>query len=321
MTLSFPLAANDLIRVPLYKTFGEWIVVCDAVRLCLNHGVTDDISNTYGNAIRITRAPGPNGEIMIERLIMKDLGEHEVEVIAAGSEQEKAISEIDKLLVTPLNKDMGPNTIPEDLLDSLAFIDSVQGRIGTRTAFVKRGNSPDAVIPPAHALPLVRPSISHWTLSKAEEGTLTSQVRQLKATDLRKERCEERAILNDAAFPLGDREVLIKIGCFAASYTESSLIFRMLRGKPRSTKRISLPTEDEANREDAPMLSDYSSGTGTLGSYYKSGGLGDYGMERTWIFDGKSFLLSAVSQMPYSLGLLPDDWPTMVYLRADLDEE
>jgi len=81
-----------------------------------------------------------------------------------------------------------------------------------------------------------------------------------------------------------------------------------------------IPSPDSADPEADPPYSminaDFDPKTMTLSAFEKGRGLGDCGMLRNFVWDGKAFQPTEIDYMPECRGVTPEAWPALYRART-----
>lgn len=188
---------------------------------------------------------------------------------------------------------------------SLLAVDALQGRLGTKTAWVRRGKKPESAALPAERPPRAPHPQSPPPLSQAEEQRILDAAKRREGSDLE---------IN--AYPLSADKalVIIEVGAGGAGYNISEAMEIVSRNTPRVPEPFLLPApQDPPGKpsQDPGELyrAEFDPKTLTVTTRYNGRGLGDCGSMRTWRFDGARFVLIAASSMDVCAGLRPSAWP------------
>ncbi|WP_324827944.1 DUF1176 domain-containing protein [Qipengyuania zhejiangensis] len=197
---------------------------------------------------------------------------------------------------------------------ALRWIDDKQGRAGTVTAIVARGQQPATDVPPAPVLPRI-----------AQPATSSAPPRLLSSSDVRTirslgEGCEENP---PEDFPLGVETYRLDstytvgiVGCFLGAYQGPSVIVVIDEEGSWDLAPIELPEEMAEYRLGSPwqhMLTGagYSSEDRLLTEWSKGRGLADCGTSASWAWDGEIFRLTAYRSLEVCSGAQPGTWPSL----------
>ncbi|HTU13008.1 MAG TPA: DUF1176 domain-containing protein [Allosphingosinicella sp.] len=298
---------------PLERRFGDWLLVCDNVRVCRAQ-VTGQ-----GGSLMVRRDPGAAGLVRIvldgqepsDGPSLPDIGSiRVVGGLAPGGWRLDREAESAKLEGPPaltflwaiapartLSYRAGGETRTVSLAGltaALLAMDEAQGRAGTVTASVRPGARAATAVPAAQPVPVLwvpRPSAA-----PVPRGFAAS-VRRAHGAALRRADCEtnELALANDSAVPLSRTEVLVFLGCRLYNTSFGSLLLRASRADPRRASVVVLPPrpgEDGGTGSGDYTELEWDARTATL----SSGGhscAGSCGQRTLWAFDGQAFRLAA----------------------------
>jgi hypothetical protein len=177
----------------------------------------------------------------------------------------------------------------------MRWIDAQQGRAGTVTALVAKGDEPAATVPERRAAPVIRAIVATGTAATPT----TKQLAEMK----RMAACEDdssAARMDPAAYALGGGATLVMLPCSSGAYNLSSALF-VIRGDTVAVAKADVPTgfgPTPAAGEDATTsVVNGAWKDGELTSYAKGRGLGDCGVMQKLVWDGTRFRLSEQAEM------------------------
>jgi hypothetical protein len=347
--------ANVISAAAESKDFRDWHAACDNVRNCSAYGFpADELSSAWirierGGApaatARITIAadvaentrvsltfddpalPGlPAGEVALDkgdgsfdRLAIADPAAVDTLIASLRKAKALAVRRIDP----PGGDKSDPQTSHISLSGAVAallWIDEQQQRLGTATAFIRRGDRPASSMappPPAPAVRAARPpagGAAPAALPPKDLKALTSMARKLCDDDERTER--------EDAFHLAPDATLHSFSCpgMSGAYNHASVFLIVPDGRPQAATpvKFAYPAAVAGTSKAAEVLAinaGFDPGTLTISTFNKGRGLGDCGQSEEWAFDGKAFQLVLLRSMPHCKGVESDDWP--VHYRAD----
>jgi hypothetical protein len=339
-----------------FKDFRDWYVGCDNLRNCNAYGLqADEPSAAY---VRIERGGAPAAIARIT--IAADVGEKTRVVLAfddpalrglpsgpvaparndddshgrvviddpAGVDTLVAgMRKAQKLLVRRIDPPGGEKSDPETseislsgAVAALLWIDEQQQRLGTTTAFIRRGDKPVSSIAPPPKAPVVRAvkaapaDAAPRPLPPNEARTLTAKARALCDDDKRTALEETYRLARDTS--------LYGFSCpdNSGAYNYSFVFLIVPDGKPQTARPVRFAGPAAAGAKIAPedvlaINPSFDRSSLTLSTFNKGRGLGDCGEAAEWVFDGQTFQLSLLRGMPHCKGIPQGDWP--VYFRAD----
>jgi hypothetical protein len=185
------------------------------------------------------------------------------------------------------------------------------------SAFIRRGDRPASSIAPPPPLPVVHAAkpppadAAPPSLPPAEVQVLTAKAKAL---------CGGNTELNDSD-RLSRDVSLYNFSCpdFHGAYNFTSVFLIVPDGKPQSARAVKFawPAGLGPKRgvEMFAINAGFDRNTMTLGTFNKGRGLADCGLAEEWVFDGQTFQLALVRQMPVCKGVPDNEWP--VHYRAD----
>jgi Protein of unknown function (DUF1176) len=338
-----------------FKDFRDWYVVCDNLRNCNAYGLqTDDRSAAW---VRIERSGAPAATARIT--IATDVGENARVALAfddaalrglpsgpvtparndddygrvvidASADVEALVASMrkaQKLLVRRIDSPGDDKSDPETseislsgAVAALLWIDEQQQRLGTTSAFIRRGDKPVSSIPPPPKAPVVRAAkappadAAPRPLPPNEARMLTAKARALCDDDKRTALEETYRLARDTS--------LYGFSCpgNSGAYNYSFVFMIVPDGKPQAARPVKFADPAGAGAKTAPedvlaINPSFDQSSLTLSTFNKGRGLGDCGEAAEWVFDGQTFQLSLLRVMPHCKGVPRGDWP--VYFRAD----
>jgi hypothetical protein len=199
---------------------------------------------------------------------------------------------------------------------ALLWIDEQQQRLGTPTAFIRRGDRPVSSITPQPKAPVVHaaklPAAAPRPLLPAEAKVLTAKARELCSDDGR--------ISLDDTWRLSPDMSLHGFSCpgISGAYNAASVFLIASDGKPQAARPVTFvypPGIAAAAGEALAINAGFDKSTMTLSTFNKGRGLGDCGAQEDWVFDGRTFQLVLLRKMARCKGVSTDDWP--VHYQAE----
>lgn len=287
------------------KTFRDWTVACDNVKRCTMASLGPDMGDFPPYTMQVARAAGPAGgyELSLAAQSEGDAAPAAVTVdgrrfalapdglagdgaarLVAAMAMGKALT-----LADAKGKPLG-NVSLAGAAASLRYIDAEQGRAGTVTATVAKGDGPVAAVPAAPATPVI--------VAPALAGTAAVPTKAQLADMRRIAKCEER-MANDnwtvKTGAVGGGATLVLLPCSAGAYNEIDALFVIRDGKV-ALADVDAPSGFEETGADAqtPVRSVVNGDVenGTVGSYAKGRGLGDCGVSQSFAWDGRRLRLA-----------------------------
>ncbi|KQN93831.1 hypothetical protein ASE95_02680 [Sphingomonas sp. Leaf231] len=283
-------------RLAEQKTFGDWAVGCDNVGACAMASlgtdagfpkVTMQVARNAGPAggVDIMLAV-PQGDVAAPAALRVDARRFPVSPNGLAGDAAVALARAlaDARSVTAVDgKGATVGTIsPKGAAAALRYIDAQQGRAGTVTAIVARGDRGVDAVPAAPPLPRVK--------AVAFAGPAATLPPALVAGMRRTARCDDQ--LSGTAprgHGLADGATLVLLPCSAGAYNEIDALFIVRDGKAVPAT-LDAPAGFDATGADSqtPVRSVINGNVEgrVLNSYAKGRGLGDCGVMQAFVWDG-----------------------------------
>ncbi|MFS9762632.1 DUF1176 domain-containing protein [Enterobacter hormaechei] len=200
---------------------------------------------------------------------------------------------------------------------ALLFIDAQQKRVGSETAWIKKGDSPPLSVPPAPALKkvaVVNPTPTPLTHNELNDlldyGNWRMNHSQCSLDPNRRE-VRVTALTDDKA--------LMIISCEAGAYNTVDLAWLVSRKKPFAARsvRLRLPFTSSSQSSDMELMNaSFDEKTRELTTLALGRGIGDCGIQTRWRFNGQRFRLVRYAEEPSCDNWNgPDAWPTLWITR------
>jgi hypothetical protein len=338
------------------KDFRDWHAACDNLRNCSAYGLpADDPAGAWvrierGGApaapARITIAadvnektkvvlafddtalPGlPAGPVALERSDNDAFGRVVIDDPAAIDAMVASMRKAQTLTVRRIDPPDGEKSDPETSTISLSgavaallWIDEQQQRLGTASAFIRRGDKPVSSIPPQPKAPVIHAAkpppagAAPRALAPAEARLLTAKAKALCGEG------ERHTALEDSARLAPDTS-LYEFSCKdnSGAYNFTSVFLIAPDAAPQAARAVKFAFPAGIEAKGAPDALAINAGfdqkTMTLSTFNKGRGLGDCGSAEDWVFDGQTFQLLLLQSMPHCKGITAADWP--VHYRAE----
>lgn len=337
-TLAGAGAASEAQPVQSYDGYQSWLVACDNTLTCIAKGFDD---GSGGAQMQIERQAGASGQptASISSSTPFKLSDVWIDGAPAGltgpawdystSPDGSWITSSDLSAIRALIQKLrsatrvtlgGEEAIPlAGFSAAMLRLDDRQGRIGGVTALLKPGARPALTVPAAPPLPYIANHPIRAQLGPGEEMKLIVLVRANQRAVFAKEECENDTPQKPEAYALDQSQALVLVPCIMGAYQGSSLAFIAERGSGRAKQLIApMPYRgNDPDRADADYFTEgsFDPETGTLSMAAKGRGLADCGVSASWIWDGQSFRMSALSLQQACGGAEPGDWPTLFRSR------
>ncbi|WP_322011753.1 DUF1176 domain-containing protein [Paraburkholderia sp. J12] len=353
-----PTATAATIKRPwsYYRSFKDWEVACDNVKRCIAVGALDTDTNLV---VWLTREAGPDGGMSLRMATARPaaaaqmridgrpfdatpakwkalpnqpdsaypsrFATDDVAVVSAWVEAARNATTLS--FGDPAGADT-PKTSLAGLSAALLAIDAAQGRVGTVTAWVRKGTASATSVPAAQPLPVApRAAAASPALPAAEARRLIAATRTQFRADIKKCASDDdsdpdakaQRSRDNSAEALSDKEALVALACDeSGAYNHTSLWYRVQRAAPYKAVPVDFGANASAGigSSDSPApakneLSDaaFDSRSGQLESLTRVRSLGDCGDITRWIFDSSAFVLKEERTEGSCIGLDNDEWP------------
>lgn len=200
---------------------------------------------------------------------------------------------------------------------ALLFIDAQQKRVGSETAWIRKGDSPPLSVPPAPPLKkvaVVNPTptpLTHSELNDLLDYGAWRMNRSQCSLDPNRREVRVTALTDDKA--------LMIISCEAGAYNTVDLAWLVSRKKPFSARsvRLRLPFTPSSQTSDMELMNaSFDEKTRELTTLALGRGIGDCGIQTRWRFNGQRFRLVRYAEEPSCDNWNgPDAWPTLWITR------
>lgn len=322
-------------QVPLYSNLKDWLVACDNTRQCtaLSNATEEDVQTLPTWSLSVIREAGPEGALHVGlfsynkassqplldgkplkvKLQPGKLTEGSVPEVYSveGSDAQALIAELrnGQRLVLPTEQGEAVTSL-SGMSAALLLMDSVQGRLSTTTALLRKGSNPANSVPPAPAAPLAPTWQAPEALSEAESKRLLDAVREAMRNDWQPDMYEDE-LPEGQAFALSDREalVILKTGCGA--YNCAYSLYQVPLDQPQQARKARIA--EIPVFEDLPPNGsvEFDSASGELSSFTLAMGMGGCGFTQRWRYDGQGFVPLHASMLGTCLGLDSTYWPVL----------
>ncbi|ROP63046.1 uncharacterized protein DUF1176 [Enterobacter sp. BIGb0383] len=214
-------------------------------------------------------------------------------------------------------RDARPAISLQGLKAALLFIDTQQKRVGSETAWIRKGSQPPLSVPPAPALKeVVQSGPAPAPLTREERndlldyGTWRINTNQCSLDPQRRE---------VSVGGLSDDKALLMVSCEAGAYNTINLAWIVSRQKPFAARSVQLhlPFQPQDASRDLELINaTFDEQTRELVTLAKGRGLGDCGVQTRWRFDGQRFRLVRYAGQSVCDGWQgADAWPTQWITR------
>lgn len=295
------------------RTFGDWAVACDNVRRCAMTSLGAEFGIDWPKvAMTVTRTPGPRGGFALTIQALDDhsppsgavsIDGHRLSL--AGGRTGSAAAAIVAAMANgrSLAIESGPRTLSTVSLSgaaaALRYVDAEQGRAGTVTAVMARGDAPASRVPAAPPLPVVRMVTPGGQPAAIDPPTL-KRLRQQAGCAMDLSADHPAGTMPPEAHALGGDRTLLIVPCSMGAYNLLSALF-VSRGGDWVPVAVDAPigfAETGAEGDGpVPELVNAEWKDGMLTGYAKGRGLGDCGLSQTLAWDGARLRLTEQREM------------------------
>lgn len=319
------IAARAAQGGPESRAFRDWRAVCDNGGRCAAHAGSD----TSGwLMVRMDAGPNARPEILADlpeiggvairlfidgrsHALVRASGEgggHAVPTEATSTILARLAAAREIRLVAPAFE----ATIPAaGISATMLWIDERQGRLGTTTALVRRGDRPPSTVPEAPALPTVTaaPSVSQAGFGDSAQ-TLPAALEALPAVQGCRSGTGQTAWVQKEvrSARLDATTELWAVPCFTGAYNIGHEWF--VTGPGGSNPRAALLPSSSGATDGETINGAFAPGTRTLTAFAKGRGIGDCGIVQAWTWTGREFVLTHEAEMQDCDGIPASLWPT-----------
>lgn len=324
------------------RVFRDWVAGCDNLRHCTALSLPGEADERIA-FLKLERPGGPDGEPVLSlnlrdqklprtfeaRLTLEDAPfpagggrlpgssvDEETGTIEIPAKEAQALLAAARR-ATKLGLRIGERSFTVSLSGAVAallFIDEQQGRLGTATALIRKGDRPASAVPAPPAVPVLtaRATASLPALGEKAAKALADELRaHLKRTAPDScEDIEEGSSISDSVWALVPNRMLIGLICYRGAYNSGHSYWLVEAGKVAAARRLAFPTPSGKLQDDL-VNSTYDPATGQLDFFSKGRGLGDCGSAGLYAWTGTAFVLASWSEMGTCRGLPADEWITL----------
>ncbi|MCB9690058.1 MAG: DUF1176 domain-containing protein [Alphaproteobacteria bacterium] len=295
------------------KTFGDWTVGCDNVGRCRALGSTD----TGDYVLVLDREPGPNDALLVGAVNQEEdtlptalridgrlvpMTFHRVsgdpdQVASASVALARDLANAGVVELVAGERTLG-SAPTKGAAAALRWMDEAQGRAGTTSAILARGEKSE--LPPVPPTPTVTPVPAPADAKEHPIGQAVGKAAQKKLGCWEAEQEGVRAI---RSWPLDGGRTLVLLSCIGGAYDVSDVALVVSADGAWSPAAYD---HEPARLDDvsAPIVTnaDFTPATATLTSYARGRGPGDCGVSSSWAWDGQRFRLLSRTEMPTCAG-------------------
>ena len=329
------------------REFRDWTVTCDNGNACHAFGFAPDFDAGW---VRISMAPGPDAQPEIAfGLWSEDFfkgrstggpqpavsllvdGRSNAAAVAEASDEDAPVGEIRtgaRAVITAIAAARSMEILAGETVAisttgasaALLWIDERQGRLGTTTALIRRGDRPASSVPQPPALPVLRAAPAADQAGFGDDKqTLPASLKALPAVQecLGESEHSEWLLQNVMSARLDARTELWAVPCGAGAYNISHRWYLTGPGgrDPRPADLLGSGgprTGDEAELwpDNSTINGGYAPNARSIVAFSRGRGIGDCGTTQTWVWTGRRFDLQVERSMGHCAGVPWDYWPT-----------
>ena len=339
LLILFLFMTTSAVAAPAQKSFTDWQVTCNNQNFCQarntgeHQGLVMTLTRSagahadvtlridYGNLNNFSRvaskAPPIEPRLLLDGQPLKPAGDKwritPYRLITNDPSTINAfLKQIQEASLITLKEGEGKLSLA-GLKAALIFIDAQQKRVGSETAWIKKGDEPPLSVPPAPALKEV--AITNPTPTPLSQEEL-SDLLDYGTWRMNNSQCSLDPVRREVRVAaLSDDKALMMIGCEAGAYNTVDLAWLVSRKKPFASRpvRLRLPFTPANDNPDLELMNvEYNEKTKELTTLAKGRGLGDCGVSTRWRYDGQRFRLVRYAEEPSCDGWNgPDSWPIL----------
>lgn len=328
-------SASAAEQVPLYSNLKDWLVACDNTRQCtaISNAAEHEADATPTWSLSVSREAGPEGTLHVGvfsyieasgqplldgqplqiKLQPGQLTEGSVSEVysAQGADAEALIAELrnGQRLLLPTAYGNAVTSL-NGMSAALLLMDSVQGRLGTTTALLRKGNAPASSVPAAPAAPPAPTWQAPTALSDADSKRVLDAVREAMHSDWQPEMYED-GLPEGQAFALSEHEalVILKTGCGA--YNCAYSLYQAPIDQPQQARKARIARVPGMTDLQPNGSVEFDPASGELSSYALGMGMGGCGVTQRWRYDGQGFALTHAAMLGTCIGLDSAYWPVL----------
>ena len=307
------------------RVFGDWNATCDNGYRCAAHS---GLGTGSWLMVRLDAGPDARPEILMNmsaisgvaiRLVIDGQSQTLIEPKGAAVAFSVPPADVPATLVrlavarevTLVAPDFENDIPTAGASAALLWIDERQGRLGTVTALIRKGDRPVATVPAAPALPAVAiaPVVSQSGFGDRAQ-TLPATLEALPAVKACRAETSYNAAISQAVMSarLDGSTELWAVPCFSGAYNIGHDWY--VTGPGGRNPRPATLASADGKPSNGTVNGGYSAASRTMTAFSKGRGLGDCGLASTWTWTGRAFVLTAESAMEECEGMPSDLWPT-----------
>ncbi len=307
------------------RTFRDWRAVCDNGARCASYAGSDAGSWLM---VRLDAGPEARPEILADMselsgAVVRLVIDGRPQTLVAGADDEAGLRVPAADVAATLARLAAAREVRLSAPDleaaipaagasaALLWIDERQGRPGTTTALIRRGERPASTVPPPPILPVVTAAPPAPQTGFGDSGrTLPAALEALPAVKA----CRSETSFSDwiakevMSARLDASTELWAVPCFAGAYNIGHDWY--VTGPGGRDPRPAALTSANGETDAGTINGAYSPRTRILSAFAKGRGLGDCGTAQTWTWTGQAFRLTTETEMQDCRGMPAGLWPT-----------
>ena len=303
------------------KTFREWTAVCDNVNNCAAYGPATDGSGFV--MVQLSAGPAAKPHVKAGSWTLPDGSSRvllNIDGLNYAGKMEEVDSESPILSIEAASDQLiraiangramtlsaGGETAHVTLTGAAAallWIDERQGRLGSTTALVRKGDRAASTVPAAPERPRIQAAAA------IAQSNLPSRMPAAVANLPAVRQCVEDDNTSESwdVHRLGSDTLLWSVPCGSGAYNFSRSY--VTSGNDGSNARlVSFATTGEASTQ--LINSSYDPKSRTVTEFSKARGIGDCGQASEWVWTGRDFALVGEMTMSDCLGIYWAHWPS-----------
>ena len=308
------------------KIFREWKAVCDNINNCAAYGPAE--GNTGYVMVKIDAGPEETPRVHAGSYALPSLGgrmdltidgrSFTAEDIQLGSETPvmtfqqpsddliRAIGNARSMSLSSGNE--ATAVAVSGAAAAFLWIDERQGRLGTTTALIRKGDRPASTVPAAPSAPK-RVVAAPARLMHRPQTMPASVFGHEKLTECNA-RNREPVSANSGwgVYSLGTDTLLWAVPCGMGAYNTMELY---LTSTNEGSNVQAISFHSSKGSRDILVNSEFDSATHTISAFNKSRGPGDCGQNASWAWNGNIFALVEENTMEDCFGMHSDLWPSL----------
>lgn len=307
------------------KTFREWTAVCDNVNNCTAYGPAAENSGFV--MVKLDAGPAAKPRVYAgswslpsdaSRILLDIDGRNyagKMEVVDSEDPVLAIENASDQLLGALANgRAMTLSAKGETAAVTLTgaaaaflWIDERQGRLGSTTALIRKGDRPASSVPVAPAPPRIKAAApvpqTNLPTDMARQVAALAKVRECADINQGSASINENWSVNR----LESDTLLWSVPCGAGAYNLSHT-YAISANDGSEARSIAFPTANSV--QDTLVNSSFNPDTNAISAFGKGRGLGDCGQMAEWSWTGREFALTQEDAMMDCLGVHWEFWPS-----------